>query len=364
MTGFADTRFNDRRRALATKLAEQRLDAMLVTHLTHVRFLTNFSGSNAALLVNKDITARISTDGRYTTQIAAEVPDIDALIERSSANAVLKTVTGPRRVGFEADYVTVSELERLQEAAGEDVQFVPVRGVIEELRLTKDNLSLDRLRAVAALATRALNDVLAAGELSVGRTERDITADLEYRMRTLGSERPSFDTIVASGPNSAKPHHGASDRIIEHGDLVTIDFGAHDRGFNSDMTRTFVMGAASEFSREIYEVCLAAQLVGVQAATPGTALADVDKACRDVIEAAGFGEFFVHSTGHGIGLDVHEAPYAAKTGSGELRPGMTLTIEPGIYVPGKGGVRIEDTLIITEGAPEIITVMSKELTVV
>ncbi|MDU0477793.1 aminopeptidase P family protein [Staphylococcus chromogenes] len=364
MTSFADTRFNNRRRALATKIAEKRIDAMLITHLTHVRFLSNFSGSNGALLVNKDISAAICTDGRYTTQIASEVPDIEAIIERNSAAALLQTVTGPRRVGFEADYVSVSELERLRAAAPEDVQLVPVSGVIEELRLVKDNLSLQRLREVAALGTQALNDLLEAGELAVGRTEMEVAADLEYRMRKLGSERPSFDTIVASGPNSAKPHHGASNRVIEHGDLVTIDFGAHDRGFNSDMTRTFVMGAASDFAREIYDVCLAAQLAGVAAATPGTALVDVDKACRDIIESAGFGEYFVHSTGHGLGLDVHEAPYAAKTGTGVLKPGMTLTIEPGIYVPGKGGVRIEDSLIITEGAPEIITIMSKELTLV
>lgn len=364
MTGFADTRFNNRRRALATKIAGMRVDTLLVTHLTHVRYLSNFSGSNAALLVNKDSTASICTDGRYTTQIAQEVPDIEALIERNSAISLLKSVKGPRRVGFEADFVSVSELERLQAAAPEDVQLVPVSGVIEELRLIKDNLSLDRLRDVAALATQALEEVLTAGELAVGRTELQVAADLEYRMRKLGSERPSFDTIVASGPNSAKPHHGASDRIIERGDLVTIDFGSHRGGFNSDMTRTFVMGEATEFARDIYSVCLEAQLAGVEAARPGTSLKDVDKACRDIIEAAGYGEYFVHSTGHGLGLDVHEAPYAAQSGTGVLEEGMTLTIEPGIYVPGKGGVRIEDSLIITAGAPEIITVMSKELTVV
>ncbi|AKK03245.1 aminopeptidase P family protein [Corynebacterium epidermidicanis] len=364
MTSFADTRFSNRRRALASAIAAQRLDAILVTHLTHVRYLSNFSGSNAALLVNKDLTARICTDGRYTTQIATEVPDIEALIERNSAVALLGTVQGPRRVGFEADYLSVTQLEKLQAAAPEDVQLVPVSGVIEKLRLVKDNLSQQRLRDVAALATTALDDLLTAGELAVGRREIDVAADLEYRMRKLGAERPSFDTIVASGPNSAKPHHGASDRVITAGDLVTIDFGAHDRGFNSDMTRTFVMGHADEFAAEIYQVVLEAQLAGVAAATPGTQLVDVDKACRDIIEAAGYGEYFVHSTGHGLGLDVHEAPYAAQTGTGVLAAGMTLTIEPGIYVPGRGGVRIEDSLLITDGAPEIITIMSKELTIV
>ncbi|MEJ5996828.1 aminopeptidase P family protein [Corynebacterium sp. H130] len=361
MTSFADTRFSNRRRALAAALAGQRIDSMLITHLTHVRFLSNFSGSNAALLVNKDLSATICTDGRYTTQIAEEVPDVEALIERNSAATLLSTVKGPRRVGYEASYVTVEQLGKLQEAAGEDVTLVPITGVIEELRLTKDAVSLQRLREVAALATSCLEQVI-KGELK-GRTERDVAAELEYLMRKAGAERPSFDTIIASGPNSAKPHHGAGDRVIQEGDFVTIDFGAHDRGFNSDMTRTFVIGEPSEKHKEIYELVQKAQAAGVAAAVPGTKLVDVDKACRDIIEAGGYGEYFVHSTGHGLGLDVHEAPYAAVSGTGELAPGMTLTIEPGIYVPGFGGVRIEDSLIITDGAPEVITIMSTDLIV-
>lgn len=334
---------------------------MLVTHLTHVRFLSNFSGSNAALLIGKDLSASICTDGRYTTQIAQEVPDIEALIERASAKALLGTVEGPRRVGFEADYVSVAQLEELKKAAGEDVVLVPVTGVIEELRVTKDPVSLQRLRDVAALATGCLEQVI-AGELR-GRTERDVAAELEYLMRKAGAERPSFDTIIASGENSAKPHHGAGDRVIQEGDLLTIDFGAHDRGFNSDMTRTFMIGEPSEQQREIYELVRKAQLAGVAAARPGVTLQDVDKTCRDIIAEGGYGDYFVHSTGHGLGLDVHEAPYAAQTGEGVLAPGMTLTIEPGIYVPGLGGVRIEDSLIITEGAPEIITIMGTDLKV-
>ncbi|MGD7001184.1 aminopeptidase P family protein [Corynebacterium halotolerans] len=360
---LADTRFATRRRALAAKLAGQRIDMMLVTQLIHVRYLSGFSGSNGALLLSKDLSARISTDGRYTTQIAEEVPDIEALIARPCPEALLGKVEGPRRVGFEADYVSVAQLAALEEACGDDVQLIPVSGVIEEIRLTKDNIEKERLRQAADVAVQAFEGLLAAGELAVGRTERDVAADLEYRMRLGGAERPSFDTIVASGPNSAKPHHGAGDRVLERGDLVTIDFGAHYLGFNSDMTRTLVLGQADEFAREIYDLVLRAQLAGVAAATPGTALVDVDRACRDIIEEAGYGEYFVHSTGHGVGLEVHEKPAASRSGSGELAEDMTLTIEPGIYVPGKGGVRIEDTLIITRGAPEIITGISKDLRV-
>ncbi|AKK08892.1 aminopeptidase P family protein [Corynebacterium testudinoris] len=361
---YADTRFATRRRALSAKLSGMRIDEMLVTNLLHVRFLSGFSGSNAALVLAKDLTASICTDGRYITQIAEEVPDIPAIIDRPSAEALLRRIEGPRRVGFEADYVSVAELENLQEACNEDVTLVPVTGVIEDIRLIKDTTERIRLVETAEIAVEAFEGLLANGEVAIGRSEREIAADLEHRMRILGAERPSFDTIVASGENSAKPHHSAGDRILRRGDLVTIDFGAHARGFNSDMTRTLVMGEADEFSREIYDIVLRAQLAGVDAATPGTSLIDVDAACRDVIDEAGYGEYFVHSTGHGIGLEVHERPYASKVGEGELKEHMTLTIEPGIYVPGRGGVRIEDTLLITQGPARIITPLSKELHVV
>lgn len=361
---LADTRFATRRRALAAKLAAQRIDSILVTSPIHVRYLSGFTGSSGALLLNKDLSAAICTDGRYTTQIAEEVPDIGALIERASATALLATVEGPRRVAYEAEQTTVADLEALRAVLGEDVSLIPVSGVIESIRLYKDAFELDRLREVAALASQAFEDLLAAGELAEGRSERQVAADLEYRMRMLGAERPSFETIIASGPNSAKPHHSPGDRLIARGDLVVIDFGAHARGFNSDMTRTLMMGEAGDFGTEIYDIVLRAQLAGVEAAYAGTELAEIDNACRSIIESAGYGEYFVHSTGHGVGLEVHEAPAAARTATGVLEAGSTLTIEPGIYVPGRGGVRIEDTLVITDGAPEIITKVSKDLRVV
>lgn len=361
---YADTRFATRRRALSAKLAGMRIDEMVVTNLIHVRYLSGFSGSNAALVLAKDLTAVICTDGRYRTQIGEEVPDIEAVIDRPSAEALLGRIEGPRRVGFEADYVSVAQLEKLQAACQEDVTLVPVTGIIEDIRLTKDTTERIRLTEVAELACEAFEQLVDAGELAVGRSERDVAADLEYRMRRLGAERPSFDTIVASGENSAKPHHTAGDRILHRGDLVILDFGAHARGFNSDMTRTVVMGEADEFSREIYDVVLRAQLAGIEAATPGKKLVDVDAAARQVIEDASYGDYFVHSTGHGIGLEVHEAPSASKIGEGELSEHMTLTIEPGIYVPGRGGVRIEDTLLITAGPARIITPVKKDLLVV
>lgn len=362
---YADTRFATRRRALAATLAGQRIDAMLVTDMIHVRYFSGFTGSNGALVVNKDLTASIATDGRYLTQIAEEVPDIEAVIARPSASALLGRIEGPRRVGFEAASVSVAQLETLRDACGEDVTLVPVTGEIEKLRLTKDSVELTGLTRAADIAVQAFSDLLAAGEIAAGRSEREIAADLEYRMRTLGSERASFETIVASGPNSAKPHHGAGERVVAAGDLITVDFGAHLAGFNSDMTRTVVVSEVSEFARTIYDVVARAQRAGIEAARAGTALVDVDAACRDIIDGAGYGEYFVHSTGHGIGLEVHEGPAASANGRGVLSENMTLTIEPGIYVPGRGGVRIEDTLIITSGEPRVITAgVSKDLLVV
>mgnify|MGYP001941682418 CR=1 FL=1 len=360
---FADSRFLTRRRKLSAKLAAQRIDSFVITDPTNVRYFSGFTGSNGALLMNKDLSAAIATDGRYTTQIAEEVPDIEAIIQRDAGPAVLATVPEGWRVGFDPSRTTVDELDSLNKATPESVTLVPVKGVVEQIRLTKDNFELQKLEEAADIAVTALRELIDAGELRAGRTEKQVAADLEYRMRLLGSERVSFDTIVASGPNSALPHYAAGDRELTDGDLVTIDFGAHYLGFNSDMTRTFCIGEPSDFNREIYEIVLEAQKAGVAAATPGRALVDVDKACRDIIDAAGYGDYFVHSTGHGIGLDVHEGPAASTRGEGVLEENMTLTIEPGIYVPGKGGVRIEDTLIITSGAPKVITPAPKELTV-
>lgn len=362
--GFADSRFLTRRRKLSAELAGQRIDSFLLMHPTNVRYFSGFSGSNGALLVNKDLSAKIATDGRYTTQIAAEVPDIDAEIVSTPAETLIAAVADGRRVGFDAAHMTVDGLNRLQKTCPDGVTLVPVTGVVEEIRLIKDGFEIRRLTEAADIAVTALKGLISAGELRAGRTEREIAADLEYRMRLGGAQRPSFDTIVASGPNSALPHYSAGDRVLEDGDLVTIDFGAHYRGFNSDMTRTFCIGHATDFAREIYGVVLDAQLAGVKAATPGRGLADVDKHCRDIIADAGYGDYFVHSTGHGIGLDVHEAPYARAKGTGTLAENMTLTIEPGIYVPDRGGVRIEDTVVITSGAPRIITEFPKELTVI
>lgn len=361
---FADARFETRRRRLASDIASQRLDAVLITNIVNVAYLTGFTGSNAALLLGIDRHALVATDGRYTTQIAAEVPDVEAIINRSTVSALLDRADSDTRIGFEADHVSVTQIERWKEAADGGKTLVPTSGLVENIRKVKDAGEIEALTAVANIANDAWAHLLDNQLIRAGRTERDVAADLEYAMRIRGSERTSFDTIVASGPNSAKPHHDAGDRILQTGDLVTVDFGAHKNGYNSDMTRTVAVGQADDFSREIYDVVLRAQQAGVEAAIVGTDLAEVDATCREIISDAGYGKYFVHSTGHGIGLEVHEMPSANASAEGKLEPYMTLTIEPGIYVPGRGGVRIEDTLVITPHGPKNLSDAGKELKLV
>lgn len=352
--------FAQRRAAVAQYLQEHDFDGIIITHLTHVRYLSGFTGSNAALWIPAHGDPRVSTDGRYTTRIAREVPDIACLLGRDCAKTLLEPVDADSRIAVEGGYLTIAAYERLQEQFPK-LQFTAITGVIEDLRIHKSEAEFNALREVAEIAHTAFSDMCAAGVIRAGVSERDIAADLEYRMRLAGSLKPSFDTIVASGPNSALPHYDAGDRIIKPGDLITIDFGASANGYNSDTTRTVAVGEPSAQLREIYEVVLRAQRAGCEAAVAGTALRDVDKVCRDIITEAGYGEFFVHSTGHGVGLDVHEAPAAATTGQGILEPGHTLTIEPGIYIPEVGGVRIEDTLLITADGPENLCPLPKEL---
>lgn len=360
---LADTRFSNRRRALAARCAAQRVDMMLVTDVTNVYYLTGLASSNAALLVGKDLSATLATDGRYATAAVQDAPDVELLIRRDVGPALLENVDGAYRVGFEAESVNYVQLQELARSAGDSVKLIPLSGEVEKLRAKKDFLELEALREVAGIGNRAWERLLKSGVLAAGNTEKRVAAELEYFMRLEGSERTSFDTIVASGSNSAKPHHSAGERVLESGDLVTIDFGAHYRGYNSDMTRTVAIGEPSEQLREIYRVVQEAHAAGIAASVARQKAVDVDAVARSIIDAAGYGEYFTHSTGHGVGLEVHEAPSANTRSEEILAEGHTLTIEPGIYLPGVGGVRIEDTLVITAGRPEIITHGSTELQV-
>jgi Xaa-Pro dipeptidase len=217
------------------------------------------------------------------------------------------------------------------------------------------------LRAACAAADAALADLVAAGGLAPGRTEAEVAVDLEDRMRRHGAQGPSFETIVAAGANSAIPHHRPTGSPLAAGDLVKLDFGALVDGYHSDMTRTLVLGPAADWQRELYDLVAAAQAAGTAALAPGAAVATVDEAARSVVRAAGRGEQFPHGLGHGVGLQIHEAPALAATGAGDLAAGMVVTVEPGVYLPGRGGVRIEDALVVRDGPAELLTLTTKEL---
>jgi Xaa-Pro aminopeptidase len=354
-----------RRAALRGLLRAADVEALLVTDLINVRYLTGFTGSNASLLlhVDGDRASRFCTDGRYATQSASEVPDLEPLIERAGPVALARASSGlgVTRLGFESDAVTVDAHTALVEAAGVAVVLHRVPGLVARLRLVKDAAEIAALRVACAAADAALADLLAADGLRPGRSERDVAYDLETRMREHGATGPSFDTIVAAGPHSAVPHHRPTDTTMRRGDLVKMDFGALVGGYHSDMTRTVVLGRAAGWQRELHALVAEAQDAGRAALVPGTPVVDVDAAARDVVADAGRADEFVHGLGHGVGLQIHEAPLLGPTGTGDLQAGMVVTVEPGVYLAGRGGVRIEDTLVVRDGGPELLTSAPREL---
>jgi Xaa-Pro aminopeptidase len=341
---------------------------MLVTDLVNVRYLSGFTGSNAALLIRADDeTPVLATDGRYLTQAAKQSPDAELVIERACAPhlAALAGTRGMRRLGFESHVVTVDGHALLTSAAG-NVELVRAAGAVEALREVKDAGEIALLRLACEAADAALADLLEAGGLRAGRTEKEVGRELESRMLDHGADGVSFETIVATGPNSAIPHHRPTDAVLAAGDFVKIDFGALVAGYHSDMTRTFVLAPIAQWQRDVYELVAGAQRVGTEALAPGVSLCGVDGASRQVIAGAGFAENFGHGLGHGVGLQIHEAPGISASSAGTLLAGSAVTVEPGVYLPGRGGVRIEDTLVVGSDdapTPELLTRFPKELAV-
>jgi Xaa-Pro aminopeptidase len=363
------SRTAQRRDALRATAAANGLDAVLVTNLLNVRYLTGFTGSNGALLVTTSGTDLFGTDGRYTTQAGAQVPDVELLVDRGTVPALVRAAVqrGVGRLGYESHDLTVdgfAALEKvLADAAGTVPELASIRRAVEAQRAIKDDDEIESLRRACAVADQALAELAAEGALRPGRTELQVGRELDARMLTLGAEAPSFETIVATGANSAIPHHRPDGTVLRDGDFLKLDFGATVAGYHSDMTRTLVLGHAADWQREVYELVAAAQAAGRAALAVGAATPAVDAAARDVIAAAGHGEHFTHGLGHGVGLEVHEAPAISALGAGTLSAGMAVTVEPGVYLPGHGGVRIEDTLVVTDDEPELLTLTSKELLV-
>jgi Xaa-Pro aminopeptidase len=349
-----------RRERLRGMLAEQGLDAAVITSLVNVRYLTGFTGSNAALLITPD-SAVLATDGRYIAQSAQQSGDLERVIDRQCAQALLGRASG--QVGFEAHIVTVAEHAALVDVAPDGAALVDLGGAVERLRRVKDETEIAYLREACAIGDRALARLLPG--LRPGQTERQIARRLESLMYDEGAHALSFETIVAGGPNSAVPHHEPGDRPLEAGDFLKCDFGAAYEGYHADMTRTFVVGAeAAGWQRDLYELVRQAQRAGRHALAPGASLPDVDRAARSVVEEAGYGEAFSHGLGHGVGLEIHEAPLIGYAATGTLDASTPVTVEPGVYLPGRGGVRIEDTLVVRPQGPELLTTSTKELLVV
>lgn len=342
---------------------------MLVTDLINVRYLSGFTGSNAALLVRvSEATPVLATDGRYRTQAAAQAPDAELVIERACGPHLAEraAAAGVRRLGFESHVVTVDGHRRLLDAAG-DAELVRAAGMVEALREIKDAGEVALLRLACEAADAALHDLLARGGLRPGRTEKEVRRELEDLMLDHGADGPSFETIVAAGANSAIPHHRPTDAVLAAGDFVKIDFGALVSGYHSDMTRTFVLGHAADWQRDLYALVATAQRAGTEALAAGVTLRDVDAASREVIADAGYADRFGHGLGHGVGLQIHEAPGINAAAAGTLLAGSAVTVEPGVYLPDRGGVRIEDTLVVGSdqaGAPDLLTRFPKELAII
>jgi Xaa-Pro aminopeptidase len=339
-----------RRDRLRAVLAAADADAALITTLVNVRYLTGLASSNAALLVPADGGPVLATDSRYALIAERECPDLELLTTRTveAELAGLASSRGLRRLAFEAHEMTVERRDALAATDG-DLVLQPLGRVVEELRMIKDEGELALLATACAITGQAFDAV--APQIRTGMTEREFAVLIERTMIDLGAEKPAFDTIVASGPNGAIPHHTPAGRRFEPGDMITIDCGARYGGYHADMTRTVVLGAPAAWQRDLYALVCAAQRAGIEAAGPDAAVAEVDAAARDLIAEAGHGENFSHGLGHGVGLEIHEAPMIGHARAGRLADRVPITVEPGVYLPGRGGVRIEDTLVVRSGEP-------------
>ena len=333
--------------------------ALLVTSLPNVRYLSGFSGSNAVLVVAADPDDDlIATDGRYRDQVRQEVPDLPVLIDRDTLTAVVGQAR-PGRTAVEAT-LSVADFALVRDAVGTpDI----VAGLVEQLRLVKDTDELATIARACAITVAAFEAI--SEEIRVGQAEVLVARRLEQLFGELGAEDRAFDSIVGSGPNSAIPHHGPGARTLAPGDLLVVDAGARIDGYHADMTRTFVVGAEpAPWQAEVHALVRAAQSAGAAACRPLAGLRDVDQAARALIGAGGYADAYNHGLGHGVGLQIHEAPMIGARATGSLAADMAITVEPGIYLPGRGGVRIEDTLVVTRTGPRILTEAPRDLVVV
>jgi Xaa-Pro aminopeptidase len=349
-----------RRNLLTPRCAELGVDALLVTKLANVRYLTGFSGSSAMMLLGPAESV-FFTDGRYDEQSRHEVPDLTRVASMESVAPAIRDHVrrlGVGRLGFERHAVTVAQLERWQEML-EGVELAGVGEEVERLRWAKDAEELALLRSAQEATDGAFEDILEL--LVVGITERQAAAQLELAMARHGADGLSFDPIVGFGEHAAEPHHRPCHRALAEGDVIKMDFGAQVGGYHTDMTRTVAFGEPAPELRKVHDVVAAAQQAGIDSLRPGATAGDVDRAARSVIEAAGYGDRFTHGLGHGVGLEIHEGPSLRRDGEDVLPAGAVVTVEPGVYLPGMGGVRIEDTVEVSEEGPRVLGASTREL---
>jgi Xaa-Pro aminopeptidase len=354
-----------RQKKLAMAARNGGLDGLLITHLPNIFYLCGFTGTAGVLLLQvseRSHKMTFYTDGRYTQQANAEVQGAKVVVGKRSAfveghEGALKARI--KTLGFEAEQLSYIAYKQLGQALRGKTSLKPVIGMVEQLRLVKDAEEIGQIRASVLLAASLFQTALSV--IKPGVAETQVAGELELQARRAGAEKMSFDTIVAAGPRSALPHGRASTQPIPNQGFIILDYGVILAGYCSDMTRTVHVGAVSRVHRRMYDAVREAQLTSIGALAPGVETGEVDRAGREVLKKAGFDAFFTHSTGHGVGIEVHEQPRLAKSQTQKLVPGMVVTIEPGIYIPEEGGVRIEDMVLITETGHEVLTPTTKDL---
>ena len=355
--------FRVRQQKLRERLASTRFDALLVSHLPNIRYLCGFTGSAGVLVVAEERTV-FFTDVRYDTQAHEEVKSAKVVIARKSSLAAVGEFLARRKrrhglvLGIEAEHFTVAEKKRLAELTPSGVRLKDASSVVERLRMLKEEEEVRRIRSAVHLGAEIFERGLKV--LHPGVREVEVAAEMELAARRAGADGMSFDTIIAGGPRSALPHGRASSQPIPTGAFVVCDFGVILSGYCSDQTRTVWVGSAPQDARRTYEAVREAQQAAIEAVRPGIAVGEVDSAARKLLKKSGLGRYFTHSTGHGVGLEIHESPRVAKAERQVLQPGMVITIEPGVYFPGKWGVRIEDMVVVTAGGCEVLTPTRKE----
>lgn len=353
--------FLERLQRVRTRLSEEGLDSLLVSHPENRRYLSGFTGSFGYLLISQE-EALLATDFRYFQQVQEQAPaytlaKVQGGTVESLASILQQHVAEGARLGFEAEHLTVALYEKLREDVG-TVQWVPTQGLVERLRAVKDPEEVAAIRRAVALADDVLEAILPT--LRPGVTEREVAWRLESAMRERGAEKVSFDLIVASGPNGAKPHAVTTDRPLGRGEPIVMDMGCVVDGYCSDLTRTVILGEPDGRFRDLYDLVLQAQRAAEEGIRPGLSGREADALAREILDAAGYKEEFGHSLGHGVGLEVHELPRLSALAEEPLQEGMVFTVEPGVYIPGWGGIRIEDVAVLRADGVEVLTACTKD----